>query len=173
LSTCLGDTLLNVIFFYGKSFQITWPTDLLHWPQISKNQILKFCEAVGQNIHIKLFKCSRPVQFLQALNIYLVRLQSFGMWCHTGTAQSQSLWTSTFGEVSLATHFSPTVLTCCNWFQQIRMRPCGWWFCFPNSLMIVQTTIRSDKMFHYVKLAAFVLYGMRIYFSNTMHFMLP
>lgn len=50
-------------------------------------------------------------------------------------------------DVSLATHFNTTVLTFCNWFQQIRMRPCGRRFGFPNSSMIVQTTIRSVRCF--------------------------
>ena len=79
---------------------------------------------------------------------------------------------SKFGDLSLATHFNTTVLTFCNWFRQIRTRQYGWQFGFPNSPMVVQTIIRSDKMFHYVNLAAFMLYGMRLYLSNIMYFML-
>jgi hypothetical protein len=66
-STCLGDTLLNVTFLYVSHFRHPdWPTTLLHLSSISTyNQILKFCEAVWQNICIRLLKCSRSVKFVQ------------------------------------------------------------------------------------------------------------
>jgi hypothetical protein len=102
-------------------------------------------------------------------SLYLARLQSFGMWCRAGTAQSQSLQTSMFDDLSWSLILTP-VLTFCNWFQQIRMGPCDWWFGFLNSPVILHTTISPDKLFHYIKLTAFVLSGMRLHLSNFMKF---
>jgi hypothetical protein len=90
--------------------------------------------------------------------ISFYRLQSFGMWCQTGTVQSQSLWTSKFGDLSLATHFNTNVLTLCNWFQQIRTRM--WlaiWFPHLPYDFADHNRIRQDVSF--VNLAAFMLYG--------------
>jgi hypothetical protein len=57
------------------------------------------------------------------------------------------------------THFNITVSTTHTWFWWTGMRPHGWWVGFLRS-RIVQIILSSVKLFHYVRLTAFVHYGM-------------
>lgn len=61
---------------------------------------------------------------------------------------SVKVWGCTvFGSLTaVTTHFNTFVLTFCNWFWWIRVRPCGWQFSFAICFAVAQFTLSSVKL---------------------------
>jgi len=53
------------------------------------------------------------------------------------------------------------------------MRSCDWHFIFPYCPAIVQILISLVKLHHEMRLIAFMLYQMRLFFDLLMYFKLP